>query len=90
LVPLIEYDDGAILEMTIREVPEAVHGSRHLLKYSLFYGRAGVRLVGYDNEPGKGDHRHHEDQEEPYVFRGPRRLMADFLADVRALRGGKL
>jgi hypothetical protein len=30
----------------------------HGLEYSLFYGRDGARIVGYDNERGKGNHRH--------------------------------
>lgn len=60
------FDDGAIMEMTIWEVPAPVRGSGHSLKYSLFYGRSGMRLVAYDNEAGKGDHRHYGDREEPY------------------------
>jgi len=57
------------------------------LKYSLFYGRPGERLVGYDNERGRGDHRHLAGKEEPYSFSTPEQLIADFLADVRRLRG---
>lgn len=78
------------MEMKLWEVPVPVRGSEHRLKYSLFYGRSGVRLVAYDNEAGKGDHRHYEAREEPYEWRGPRQLMADFLTDVRKLRGGRL
>ena len=81
------YDDGPILEMKLWQVPNPVPGSRHGLKYSLFYGRAGVRLVGYDNEIGKGDHRHINGQETPYPFVSVRKLVADFLADVDAIRG---
>ena len=54
----IDYDDGAIVEMTIWRVPSPVPPTTHGLKYSLFYGRSGIREVGYDNERGKGDHRH--------------------------------
>ena len=36
--------------------PERPHG----LKYSLYYGRPGERIVGYDNEWGKGDYKHIE------------------------------
>jgi hypothetical protein len=79
--------DGSIVEMKIWEVPESVPGSKHRLKYSLFYGRPGQRLVGYDNERGRGGHRHIEDQEQPYSFSTPERLIDDFLADVRRLRG---
>lgn len=86
----LRYDDGAILEVTLWEVPSPVRGSRHVFKYSLFYGAGGRRLIGYDNEAGKGDHRHYGDREEPYVFTSFARLLADFLVDVDKLRGGKL
>jgi hypothetical protein len=59
------------------------------LKYSLFYGRPGVREVGYDNERGKGDHRHFQGRETAYAFSSVEQLMSDFWSDVRALRGGK-
>ena len=69
--------------------PTAVPPSTHGLKYSLFYGRAGVREVGYDNERGKGDHRHFRGVESPYTFSTVEQLMADFWSDVHALRGSK-
>ena len=83
----MEYADGAIVEMVIWLVPQPVEGSAHRLKYSLFYGRPGERLVGYDNERGKGDHKHFVDREEPYPFTTPEALVSDFLADVKKLRG---
>jgi hypothetical protein len=79
--------DGSIVEMKIWEVPVSVPGSTHRLKYSLFYGRAGQRLVGYDNERGRGDHRHLGDTRQPYAFSTPEQLIEDFLADVRRQRG---
>lgn len=45
----IDYEDGAIVEMVIWRVPTIVPLSTHGLKYSLFYGRPGIRQVGYDN-----------------------------------------
>ena len=85
----INYDDGAIVEMLIWRVPAPVLPSGHGLKYSLFYGHPGVRMVGYDNERGKGDHRHLMGRETTYAFRGVEQLMVDFWSDVRTLRGGK-
>jgi Family of unknown function (DUF6516) len=79
------FDDGAIMEMKIWRVPEPVP-SKHGLKYSLFYGYRGRRLVAYDNERTKGDHRQLDDRELPYTFVSVERLMADFLADVRRMR----
>jgi hypothetical protein len=83
----IDYEDGAIVEMVLWRVPSAVPPSTHGLKYSLFYGRPGVREVGYDNERGKGDHRHIRGVETNYVFTTVEQLIADFWADVRSLRG---
>jgi len=82
-----EFPDGAIVEMTIWRVPEPVPGSSHAFKYSLFYGFPGKRLVGYDNERGKGDHRHIEDREQRYAFSSVEQLISDFLSDVRQVRG---
>ena len=85
----IDYDDGAIVEMILWRVPLPVPPSTHGLKYSLFYGRSGVREVGYDNERGKGDHRHFQGIETAYAFRTVERLVADCWSDVRRLRGTK-
>ena len=74
----IDYEDGAIVEMVIWRVPVPVPPSTHGLKYSLFYGRPGVREVGCDNERGKGDHRHMQGVETVYAFSTVEKLMADF------------
>jgi len=62
-------------------------GSTHDYKYSLFYGRSGARLVGFDNELGKGDHMHIAGAEMPYAFTSLERLLADFFAEVRKAGG---
>ena len=80
------YDDSGIVELKIWAVPEPVPGSGHSLKYALYYGQGGVRIVGYDNERGKGDHRHYLDVEERYAFTSLEQLVADFEADVNRLR----
>jgi hypothetical protein len=85
----IDYDDGGIVEMVLWRVPLPVPPSIHRLKYSLFYGRPGLREVGYDNERGKGDHRHLQGIETPYEFTAVEQLMADFWSDVHRLRGTK-
>ncbi len=81
-----DFDDGTILEMVIWKVPKAVHGSRHQYKYRLFYGRPGERIVSYDNERAKGDHRHRAGLEERYRFKDVETLIRDFLADVERWR----
>ncbi len=69
--------------MKVWRLPEASQERPHGLKYSLFFGRPGQRIIGYDNEAGKGDHRHYGDREEPYSFSSLQQLMADFEDDVR-------
>jgi hypothetical protein len=83
----IDYEDGAIVEMKLWRVPVPVARSPHRLKYALFYGRPGIREVGYDNERGKGDHRHFLGTESAYAFATVEQLMEDFWADVYRLRG---
>jgi hypothetical protein len=82
-----EFADGAIVEMIIWDVPKPVMGSTHRFKYSLYYGYPGHRIVGYDNERGKGDHRHLGEVEKPYRFSTVEALIDDFLADVQRSRG---
>jgi hypothetical protein len=77
-------DDGAIIEIKVWKLPEPTVERPHGFKYSLFFGRNGRRLVGYDNEKGKGDHRHYGRREEPYVFVSLEKLINDFQADILA------
>ena len=81
------WPDGSIIEMVIWRLPAPVPASKHDLKFRLFYGRDGQRIVGYDNERGKGDHRHFMGRESRYRFVSIDKLVADFLADVDRARG---
>jgi hypothetical protein len=42
----------------------------------------GTRVVGYDNERGKGDHCHLDGDELPYTFVGVEQLIEDIIAEV--------
>lgn len=74
---------AGFVEIVIWQVPEPVPPSGHPYKYRLVYVLDGKRVIGYDNERGKGDHRHLGGREEAYSFVNPRQLMADFMADVK-------
>ena len=76
-------DNGAVVQIRIWRLPKPTAERTHGLKYSLFYGRAGERIIGYDNEAGKGDHRHYRDHEEFYSFTTFETLLSDFWRDVR-------
>lgn len=71
-----------IVEIVIWQVPEPVPPSEHPYKYRLVYVVSGRRVLGYDNERGKGDHKHVGSSENPYRFVSPQQLMADFKADL--------
>jgi hypothetical protein len=72
----------AFVELRIWRVPEPVHGSMHDYKYALAYVVAGQCVIRYDNEAGKGDHKHLGAVEMLYVFTTPAKLLADFWFDV--------
>ena len=77
---------AGIVEIVIWQVPEPVSPSEHPYKYRLAYIVEGKRLIGYDNERGKGDHKHLNDREEAYHFVSPQQLMADFLTEVKGVK----
>ena len=74
--------DGSIVEIAIWEVPEPLSPCRHRYKYRLAYVVDGRCIVRYDNERGKGDHRHLGTHEAPYRFTELAALLADFRNDV--------
>ncbi|MDQ2928243.1 MAG: DUF6516 family protein [Pseudomonadota bacterium] len=78
----IVYSARAFSELVLWRVPGTVRGSAHRFKHRLAYVVDSVCVVRYDNEVGKGGHRHFGDTESGYRFSTPERLMADFQADV--------
>jgi hypothetical protein len=79
----LDLANGMIVQIRIWKLPHQTDERPHGLKYSLFYGRKGERIIGYDNEAGKGDHRHYCDREELYAFVTMEQLVADFWNDVK-------
>ena len=83
------YADRAIREMVLWQLPGTAAQKTYDLKYRLYYGLAdGTSIVRYDNETGKGHHRHRGDLEEPYIFKDVETLVADFLEDIAKARKG--
>jgi hypothetical protein len=78
--------EGAILEVVVWKVPAPVPPTEHGYKYSAVYVLDGVRVVGFDNERGKGDHCHLDGVEMPYTFVSVAQLIEDFIAAVAARR----
>jgi hypothetical protein len=76
-----------VCEMVVWALPTPTSERPHGLKYSFYCGRPGDCLVRYDNESGKGDHRHYRILEEPYPFVSIEQLLADFRQDCARLAG---
>ncbi|MFM7847944.1 MAG: DUF6516 family protein [Rubrivivax sp.] len=79
-------DDGTIVEIVVWELPKPVPPCVHRFKYRLFYGLPGQERVRYDNERGKGDHRHVAGSELGYSFVSLDQLLDDFERDVQDWR----
>jgi hypothetical protein len=79
-------DDGSIVEIVIWLLANPVVPCTHLYKYRLYFGAAGLCRVRYDNERGKGDHRHVNNVEEAYAFVSITQLLDDFQRDVETWR----
>lgn len=76
--------DGIRIEVVVWQLPAPDQYRPHGIKYRLWAGRSGKTIVRYDNETGKGDHKHigELETEAPYEFVSVEQLMRDFLADV--------
>ena len=74
--------EDAAASIVIWQVPRSVSGSTHSYKYRLAYVVDEVCVLRYDNEAGKGDHRHWGKVETAYRFVNTDRLLKDFLKDI--------
>lgn len=78
--------EEAFYEVVIWLVDPSIRGSNHQYKYRLAYVVNGVCVMRYDNEAGKGDHKHIGDQEFPTTFTDPNDLLDQFMSDIEKLR----
>lgn len=74
----ITYSESAFAELVLWRLPKPVAGSVHGFKYRLAYVVRGECVLRYDNEAGKGDHKHVGGIESAYAFTSPEQLIADF------------
>lgn len=57
-----------------------------MFKYRLAFVVDGVCVLRFDNEAGKGDHKHVGEREEFYEFQNPERLIEDFWREIENWR----
>ena len=82
LARLEHLDAGIFQQLVLWRVPSPVRGSAHSYKYRFALVAQDVCVLRYDNEAGKGDHRHLGVLQMPYRFVDPATLLDDFDADV--------
>ena len=78
----IAFSETAFAELVLWQLQKSAAGSTHQFKYRLAYVVDGVCVVRYDNEVGKGDHRHFGEKESAHPFETPDKLIADFQRDI--------
>jgi hypothetical protein len=72
----------SFVEMVVWHLPAPLSGSSHRFKYRLALVVNGICVLRYDNEAGKGDHKHKAGEESPYLFSSPQALLGDFWQEV--------
>ncbi len=79
----LDIKENLFAELVIWRVPQPVLGSAHNYKYRLALVENGICIIRYDNESGKGDHKHVGIHEVDYNFVNLEKLKADFFQDVK-------
>lgn len=79
-------EDGGVMERVVWRMPRPAPPSGHGYKYRAVYAVGGVRVAGFDNERGKGDHCHLHGRELPHTFTTVDALGEDLTAAVDTAR----
>lgn len=82
----IVYSETSFAELVLWQLPKPLPGSWHAFKYRLAFVVKGECVIRYDNEAGKGDHRHAQGREVSFRFESPEHLIQAFLRDIARYR----
>ncbi len=75
-------NESSFAEIVIWELPRRLRGSPHRFKYRLAFIVDEVCVLRFDNEVGKGDHKHIGDEQVAYAFVSLLQLLTDFWDEV--------
>ena len=81
-----DLSETAFVEMVVWRVPTPLEGSSHNFKYRFAFIENDICVLRYDNEAGKGDHKHIGNREYDYHFVGLKELEQNFRTEVERLR----
>lgn len=79
--------ETAFAEIVIWQLLAPLDGSSHDYKYRLAYVVNNNCVLRYDNETGKGNHVHINEQEIDYNFVSTEQLIDDFFALIKRMEG---
>ena len=82
----IVVGESRFAEIVIWQLPRPLGGSVHRYKYRLAFVVGEVCVLRFDNEAGKGDHKHLDGDEQRYPFSSLEQLVADFWTEVGSWR----
>ncbi|HEY3909840.1 MAG TPA: DUF6516 family protein [Stellaceae bacterium] len=68
--------------MVIWRLPRPAPGSRYSFKYRLAFVVDEVCMLRFDNETGKGDHKHLGTEEVSYAFTTLEQMVTDFWNEI--------
>lgn len=85
----VVLSESAFVEAIVWRLRRPAPGSEHRYKYRLALVSDGVCVLRYDNEAGKGDHKHVRERQIAYRFTDLETLQSDFWRDVEKWRKGK-
>jgi len=77
--------ENAFFEIVLWHLPKPVEGSRHSYKYRLALIVEGKCVLRYDNERGKGDHKHIHGLEIKIQFSTLEALFDEFQNDMKRI-----
>ena len=80
--------EGDVLKAIAWKVPKS-NDFPEGIKYAFVYIHHGKRILGYDNERGKGHHRHYKNEETKIDFKDHETLLNQFKEEIEELRGGE-
>ena len=81
----VPFGQDSFAELVLWRLVTPVPRSLHPYKYRLAFVFREECLLRYDNEAGKGDHRHLRGKESVFVFESPEKLIQDFLREARRI-----
>jgi len=85
LLRRVPHSETSFAGLVLWQLPTPLPGSVHAYKYRLAYVVNGVCVLRYDNQSGKGDHRHFKGKESRYAFDGVDKLLGAFQRDIKRI-----